>query len=124
MRNQYSPDSRIVINCVNCRNKLRVPLDKGKISVTCPVCRREFRYNPNSIIDTLRQIVLSIVSLVSKSRRNLLIFIAAALILVAVLFFMLFGSDRQNMDKSNEQGIEAYNSIQTLYNMPAPHSQL
>ena len=29
-------------NCPNCRQKLRVPRHKGKISITCPVCKSEF----------------------------------------------------------------------------------
>mgnify|MGYP005861464625 CR=1 FL=1 len=50
--------NKIIINCVNCLNKLKVPLDKGKIKVTCPVCKKEFIFNPNSIIHTIRQIIM------------------------------------------------------------------
>lgn len=28
--------------CPNCSNKLRVPKGKGKIQITCPVCKTEF----------------------------------------------------------------------------------
>lgn len=28
--------------CPKCKNKLRVPRGKGKIQITCPVCRTEF----------------------------------------------------------------------------------
>lgn len=28
--------------CPNCSNRLRVPRGKGKIQITCPVCRTEF----------------------------------------------------------------------------------
>ena len=28
--------------CPNCKNMLRVPKGKGKICITCPVCRKEF----------------------------------------------------------------------------------
>jgi ABC-type transport system involved in cytochrome bd biosynthesis fused ATPase/permease subunit len=28
--------------CPNCKRKLRVPRHKGKISITCPVCKSEF----------------------------------------------------------------------------------
>lgn len=70
MRNYYSPDNKIVIKCIHCRSKMRVPLDKGKISVSCPMCKKEFRYNPDSIFDTLRQIMVSAVSLITKGRRT------------------------------------------------------
>ena len=29
-------------HCPQCKNKLRVPRGKGKIQITCPVCRTEF----------------------------------------------------------------------------------
>jgi ribosomal protein S27E len=70
MNNNYYTDNRLVIKCVHCRNKLRVPLDKGKITVKCPACKKEFRYNPKSILDTLRQIALDAAVWVSKKRRR------------------------------------------------------
>lgn len=89
MRHYYSSGNKIVIKCVYCLKSLRVPLDKGKISVSCPVCKKEFIYNPNSVFDTLKQIYLSVMSWVTKSRKNSAIFIAAALIVLIglIIFF-------------------------------------
>jgi LSD1 subclass zinc finger protein len=36
-RKQY-----VFIKCTNCKNMLRLPRNKGKLSVTCPVCKLEF----------------------------------------------------------------------------------
>lgn len=32
----------VFVKCPKCRNNLRLPRYKGKLSVTCPVCRGEF----------------------------------------------------------------------------------
>lgn len=32
----------VFIKCVKCKNTLRLPRNKGKLSVTCPVCKTEF----------------------------------------------------------------------------------
>jgi len=66
-----------------------VPLDKGKISVVCPLCRNEFIYNPNSIFHTLKQIGVSIRSWLAKSRKNKIIFIVILLVILAALFFAI-----------------------------------
>jgi hypothetical protein len=36
-RKQY-----VFIKCTKCKNMLRLPRNKGKLSVTCPVCKTEF----------------------------------------------------------------------------------
>ncbi|HHV98371.1 MAG TPA: hypothetical protein GXX36_02155 [Clostridiaceae bacterium] len=93
----YSIDNKIIIKCGRCFTKLRVPLDKGKISVVCPLCRNEFIYNPNSIFHTLKQIVVSIRCWLAKSRKNKIVFI---IILFAILAMLYFGfikpGSRQN----------------------------
>jgi glutaredoxin len=33
----------LVVNCPKCPARLRVPKDKGKITVTCPNCSNEFK---------------------------------------------------------------------------------
>lgn len=33
-----------VISCPNCKSRLRVPKDKGKIKVTCPKCSSQFQW--------------------------------------------------------------------------------
>jgi len=96
---------------------MRVPLDKGKILVTCPVCRKEFLYNPDSILSTLKQIVLSIRAWVRKSRRNLVIFLVSAVAVIALLYFMVSGTFRQrslyNEPYGNSaSGLEAYYNSQ------------
>lgn len=48
--NNMYPDNKVIINCRRCSQKLRVPRDAGKISVTCPVCKMEFIFDPNDII--------------------------------------------------------------------------
>ena len=32
----------VFIKCTKCKNTLRLPKNKGKLSVTCPVCKTEF----------------------------------------------------------------------------------
>jgi len=89
MKYQYSPDNKLVIKCSHCLNKLKVPLDKGKISVTCPVCRNVFLYNPDSILDTLKQIVISARAYITSSRRNRTIFLGVTLAIIVVLALLI-----------------------------------
>ncbi|MCS7151731.1 MAG: AAA domain-containing protein [Endomicrobia bacterium] len=44
-----------IISCVNehCRQLLRIPLDKGKIIVICPKCKKEFHFSPTEINDNM-----------------------------------------------------------------------
>lgn len=106
MYNNYTPLDKTVINCVQCRNKLRVPTNRGKIAVQCPVCRKEFVYNPNSILHTLRQIVLSMMSSFSKlpkNRKRLIILIIAAVVSLAVLFFLFWGKSGKKAPEAKPQ---------------------
>ena len=89
MRGSYS-DGRTIIHCSSCLSKLRVPVDKGKITVTCPACRKEFLYNPNNVLHTLKQIGLSAVALLPKGRRNRTIIIAAAALIIIALVYLYF----------------------------------
>lgn len=89
MKYQYSPDNKIIIKCSSCLNKLKVPLDKGKISVTCPVCGKVFLYNPDSILDTLKQIVISIRAYVARSKRNKIIFLGVVLAVILALVLLV-----------------------------------
>jgi len=72
MRNNYNYqiDNKMTINCVKCLKKLRVPLDKGKILVTCPVCKKEFVFNPDSILHTLKQIFISFIAWLLSAKQN------------------------------------------------------
>lgn len=92
----YSIDNKMVIKCVHCYSKLRVPLDKGKISIACPVCRNEFIYKPDSILTTLKQIWISTKSWMAKSRKNKIIFIITVLLILASLFFAFFRPFNRN----------------------------
>lgn len=38
-----------VIECEKCQTKMRVPLGKGTIKVTCPKCTHTFNVTPNSL---------------------------------------------------------------------------
>ncbi|MEG6614418.1 hypothetical protein V6C42_16360 [Pseudoclostridium thermosuccinogenes] len=113
----YKFNNKIIIKCVRCLNNMRVPLDKGKISVTCPVCRKEFIYNPDSILSTLKQIVLTIRAWTRRSRRNLAIFLVSVMVIIAFLFFMVFSSFRKansykNPFDNSSPGIEVYHTGQ------------
>lgn len=115
----YAYNNRIIIKCSRCLNNMRVPLDKGKIMVTCPVCRKEFIYNPDSIMSTMKQIALSIRAWVRRSRRNLVIFIVSAVAVIAVLYFMITGTFRQRKTHiipydNSPSGKEVYYEIQEL----------
>lgn len=103
----YSIDNKMVIKCSHCYSKLRVPLDRGKISIACPVCRNEFIYDPDSILTTLKQIGISIKCWLTKSRKNKVIFIITALIILAVLVFSFSKSfNRNNEYKQHPNGNE------------------
>lgn len=69
--NYYYSDNKIVIHCVKCLGKLKVPVDKGKIMVTCPLCKKEFLFNPNSILDTIKQIFLSMIAWLKSAKTKL-----------------------------------------------------
>ncbi len=110
MRNNYNYqiDNKMTINCVKCLKKLRVPLDKGKILVTCPVCKKEFVFNPDSVIHTLKQIFISFIAwLLSaktkfpffkarlkayyvKNKRNSIILAILIIIILAALIMSFF----------------------------------
>jgi ribosomal protein S27E len=39
---QQQKSHYVFLKCPKCRNKLRLPINKGKLMVTCPVCKYEF----------------------------------------------------------------------------------
>jgi len=95
MRNYYNQfDNKTIINCIYCLNKLRVPFDKGKISVFCPVCEKEFIYNPNSIPDTFKQVILSAKSRLPRERKKRVVIFILVLIALAVLLFVFFNTGK------------------------------
>jgi len=65
----YTADNKMVIRCKHCLGRMRAPLDKGKISITCPLCKKGFLYNPDSILDTCRQIYLAARAQLRKIRK-------------------------------------------------------
>ncbi|MGI6777864.1 MAG: hypothetical protein ACOX7R_07540 [Acetivibrionales bacterium] len=107
MKRSYYISDKTVINCYYCMNKLRVPVDKGRISVKCPVCNREFIFNPNSILHTLRQIFLSVAPRNPKARRNLIIILIAALIIITA-FIIFFSGRNKPMDYYDAPGQLVY----------------
>lgn len=38
-----------LLECEQCHQKLRVPIDKGAIKVTCPKCKHAFNLNPSDL---------------------------------------------------------------------------
>lgn len=62
---------KAVITCPNCKNKLRVPNDRGIILVTCPVCKHVVRHsgveNPN-VREEPKKITPSIFSKVPEGK--------------------------------------------------------
>lgn len=38
-----------VVECEKCHGKMRVPIDKGEISVSCPNCDHKFNIIPNRL---------------------------------------------------------------------------
>lgn len=93
----YAYDNKIIINCIYCLSKLRVPGDKGRLSVECPVCKKRFFYNPRSIIDELKQVVPYVRSRLPKSRKTRLLLLAiAALLLIAVILLISGRSENKS----------------------------
>ncbi len=39
---QQQKQFHVFVKCPKCKNKLRLPKNKGKLMVTCPVCKQEF----------------------------------------------------------------------------------
>jgi glutaredoxin len=39
-----------VIECENCRARMRVPIDKGNLTVTCPKCKHAYNLKPDKLI--------------------------------------------------------------------------
>lgn len=39
-----------IIKCINCKQKLRIPIDKGNLRVTCPKCNYVFCYHPRLLL--------------------------------------------------------------------------
>lgn len=45
--NNTNAAAKEVVFCIHCKQKLRIPTDKGTITVSCPVCKNSFKYTPN-----------------------------------------------------------------------------
>ena len=41
---------RTIIKCKQCKQKLRVPLDRANVQVNCPKCNRLFQYSPHLLL--------------------------------------------------------------------------
>lgn len=123
---QYQIDNKITINCVQCLNKLKVPVDKGKILVTCPVCKKEFVYNPDSILHTLKQIFIStkaalisaktkfpsfkarfktrLKSYFTKNKKNAIILVILVILILVALIMSLFIKPANRTDTNINPG--------------------
>ncbi len=87
-----------VLSCQYCGSKLRVPLNVGKIKVTCTVCKGEFRYNPNSILHTLKQILISMKFKLPKDRKKRALLFAALVIILALVIYIFSNNFNQQKD--------------------------
>lgn len=47
---RWLDNHKTIIRCVNCKQRLRVPIDKGNLRVTCPKCKYAFRYSPHLLV--------------------------------------------------------------------------
>jgi len=86
-----APSDKVVINCSKCLNKLRVPTNVGKVSVTCPVCKNEFQYNPNSLFTSLKYAGLFIISKLPKDKKTRLILLTGIIIII-IAIWMIFAT--------------------------------
>ena len=41
---------KTIAKCINCKQKIRIPIDKGNLRVTCPNCNHVFRYSPHLLL--------------------------------------------------------------------------
>lgn len=47
---RWFDNRKTIIKCVNCKQRIRVPIDKGNLRVTCPKCNYVFRYSPHLLL--------------------------------------------------------------------------
>lgn len=46
-KNQASPSTKTVTSCPSCTQKLRAPIDRGELMLTCPKCKHSWLWNPS-----------------------------------------------------------------------------
>lgn len=48
-KGSFREDNKIVIKCKKCKQLIRIPIDKGRLKVTCPnpKCNSQFQFYPN-----------------------------------------------------------------------------
>jgi len=49
MRNAMMAGSTTILMCSNCRQRLRVPVDRGELILTCPICRFRWDWSPSHL---------------------------------------------------------------------------
>lgn len=47
---RWFDDCKTVIKCINCKQRMRVPINKGNLRVTCLKCNYVFRYSPRLLL--------------------------------------------------------------------------
>lgn len=127
MKNNYNylTDNKIIINCAQCMNRLKVPVDKGKILITCPVCKKEFIYNPDSVLHTLKQIFISCIAWILsvktklpsfkarlkayciKNKRNTIILILLIIIILVAIIMSFIIKPTGKIDTGVKPGLTA-----------------
>lgn len=90
MKYSSAQDQKRIIHCGRCLSKLRVPVDKGKIYVTCPVCRKVFVYHPSSIPERLKQLGLSLISKMPRDRKRQMLMYIGLFVVFLLISFLRF----------------------------------
>lgn len=58
---RWIDDAKTIIKCINCRQRIRIPIDKGNLKVTCPKCSCVFSYSPHLLLKKLLGIFLLLI---------------------------------------------------------------
>ncbi len=69
--NEVYRDDKVVISCRKCSQKLRVPKSMGKLSVSCPICKSEFIFDPNDVVFKITSYVKNVFDSLKKSTAHL-----------------------------------------------------
>lgn len=108
-----APSDKVVINCSKCLNKLRVPTNVGKVEVTCPVCNNKFKYNPNSLLTSLKYAGLFLMSKIPKDKKTRLMLLTG-LLLIIIALWLLFAS-KPSLDNKPKQQPSGNNDFVVKY---------
>lgn len=63
---------KVVVPCPGCSQKLRVPTDRGELTLTCPVCKRSWSWSPKDIPGNEDESLIRLVEQVLAHQRQTL----------------------------------------------------